>query len=318
MFPLLPAPTIPAPTSSGPATKLFIKVHLYSTIEVRHTTTLNVAPTTPLAQIFDAVCRKRSVNPKDYLLKLPDMQTAITDLNQPFASLGHVTELFLMKKSIGTSAGDMFLRPPGEEAPDPKSALAVAHLLPGSDLAMVLTYKKFTVLRKMPMFMGRQERVLALDGEYLHILPAENRQFFDNHVKTSSYHMSSVIACKQNKKLPSQFRLELVRAAAGALPTATAPVSTAAGATANGAGAGSTSAGAPTATSLPGGETKVYEFEAADPATAAEICSQISLRVQLARPASTAGAAATAARGVGALVGATGVGVLGVAGMPTA
>ncbi|KNE68565.1 hypothetical protein AMAG_12735 [Allomyces macrogynus ATCC 38327] len=96
-------PTAPVPTTSRPTTKLFIKVHLYSTIEVRHTTTLNVAPTTPLAQIFDAVCRKRSVNPKDYLLKLPDMQTAITDLNQPFASLGNVTELFLMKKSIGTS-----------------------------------------------------------------------------------------------------------------------------------------------------------------------------------------------------------------------
>jgi hypothetical protein len=39
------------------------------------------------------------------------------------------------------------------------------------------------VIRRTAMFGGRTERVLAIDGDYLHIMPAENKSFFDS-VKT--------------------------------------------------------------------------------------------------------------------------------------
>jgi hypothetical protein len=100
------------PLSSG--MKLFIRVHLYSTTEIRHTTTLNVTSSTLLSTIMEAVCKKRSVNPKEYVLKLPDLQTLVLEMDKPFSTLGNVTELFLLKKSMGMSAGDVFLRPPGE------------------------------------------------------------------------------------------------------------------------------------------------------------------------------------------------------------
>jgi hypothetical protein len=44
-------------------------------------------------------------------------------------------------------------------------------------------YKKYNVMRKMPKIMGRQERVLAIDGDYIYIMPPENKNLFDS-VKT--------------------------------------------------------------------------------------------------------------------------------------
>ncbi|KAG8937036.1 hypothetical protein FRC02_008143 [Tulasnella sp. 418] len=54
----------------------------------------------------------------------------------------------------------------------------------------------------MPMLVGRHERTLAIDGDYIHIMPATSRGLLDN-VKTSSYHIKSVIYCKQSKKPPT-------------------------------------------------------------------------------------------------------------------
>lgn len=70
------------------------------------------------------------------------------------------------------------------------------------------TYKKYTVMRKMPI--GRHERVLAIDGDYVHVslrhdallrqltckvMPSESRTFFDS-TKTTSFHISLVVSCK--------------------------------------------------------------------------------------------------------------------------
>ena len=93
--------------------------------------------------------------------------------------------MFLMKKSIGASAGDMWLRPPGEEEAATMAAAAAATSAWGRvGLSAVSQFKKFNVVRKMPMFMGKQERVLAVDGEYLHVLPSEGyrggTQLFDS------------------------------------------------------------------------------------------------------------------------------------------
>ena len=44
-------------------------------------------------------------------------------------------------------------------------------------------YKKYFVNRKMPMFVGRRESVIAIDGDYIHIMPPEHKGMFDS-VKT--------------------------------------------------------------------------------------------------------------------------------------
>lgn len=48
-------------------------------------------------------------------------------------------------------------------------------------------------MRKTPI--GRHERQLAIDGDYIHILPSENRAFFDS-MKTTSIHITLVAGVK--------------------------------------------------------------------------------------------------------------------------
>jgi len=83
----------------------------------------------------------------------------------------------------------------------------------------------------MPMLVTRQERILAIDGDYIHvcviltpstiaptkmrqIMPSANkaRAVFDNG-KTSSYHIKSIADCQQSAKTSSIFKLILNRGA---------------------------------------------------------------------------------------------------------
>ncbi|CAG8811167.1 2158_t:CDS:2, partial [Racocetra persica] len=50
----------------------------------------------------------------------------------------------------------------------------------------------------------------AIDGDYIHIMPSETRTMFES-VKTSSYHITSVMSCKVNKKAPANFKLVIYR-----------------------------------------------------------------------------------------------------------
>ena len=46
------------------------------------------------------------------------------------------------------------------------SAQAEPEVAPAPDLS---DYKRYTVYRKMPMLVGRHERILAIDGAYIHV-----------------------------------------------------------------------------------------------------------------------------------------------------
>lgn len=87
--------------------------------------------------------------------------------------------------------------------------------------------QKYTVYRKMPMLVVRHERILAMDGDYIHvrfaafycmynltyspqIMPSATRAFLDS-MKTSSYHIKTVIACVQSAKSSSNFKLVVWR-----------------------------------------------------------------------------------------------------------
>ena len=101
-------------------------------------------------------------------------------------------------------------------------------------------YKKYTVTRKMAMMMGRQERAFAIDGDFVYIMPPENKNLLFDNVKTISFHISNVVACKQIKKSNPIFKL----------------------------------------TCNKDRETKTYEFEAATPQEAYEICTKIHFMSQ--------------------------------------
>jgi predicted small secreted protein len=49
--------------------------------------------------------------------------------------------------------------------------------------ALLSQYKKYTVSRKMPMFVSKRLYIMAIDGDYIHLMPPEHKGMFDS-VKT--------------------------------------------------------------------------------------------------------------------------------------
>jgi hypothetical protein len=70
-------------------------------------------------------------------------------------------------------------------------------------------YRRYTVWRKQPMrFGGLNERVLAIDGEYLHIMPASTgKTMFEGQGKTTTVHFSNVVGCKVTRRHPTNFKV---------------------------------------------------------------------------------------------------------------
>ena len=62
----------------------------------------------------------------------------------------------------------------------------------------------------MPMPLGRHERVLSIDNDYVHIMPSDTK-LMSGTVRTASYHISQVALCKTSKRAPSSFKLVVWR-----------------------------------------------------------------------------------------------------------
>lgn len=69
--------------------------------------------------------------------------------------------------------------------------------------------QKYTVYRKIAI--GRHERVLAIDGDYIHIMPSASKALFDS-MKTTSFHISLVASVKQSGR-SGNFKINVWREA---------------------------------------------------------------------------------------------------------
>lgn len=69
-------------------------------------------------------------------------------------------------------------------------------------------YHKYKVWRRQQMsLMNKHERALALDGDYIYIVPPEKHLHWHENVKTKSIHISQVILVKKSKRVPEYFKL---------------------------------------------------------------------------------------------------------------
>ncbi|KAJ3054992.1 hypothetical protein HK097_000138 [Rhizophlyctis rosea] len=199
-----PKPVVSAPpidTSGGgaqtsaPAPTVFLKVHLYSTLEVKQTTTIQMPTNIPLSEVFEQICRKRKYDSSKYIMKMPDTKTDVP-FDKTLEQL-KVMEFCILKRTTG-GAGDIFLRPPDEQmAPSEQPQFSQ----PGGYSNM---YRQYAVTHKQ--LMGRHERLLTIDGDYVHVMAAENKTFFDT-MKTASHHISTITSCRPAKKSTSHVKL---------------------------------------------------------------------------------------------------------------
>ncbi|KAF8321089.1 stress-activated map kinase interacting protein 1-domain-containing protein [Cantharellus anzutake] len=202
------APTTITHEKSG--APVFLKVRVAETADAAYySTTIHVTTDTYLADVLDLVCKKKKItNPKDYALLLEDL-SILLPLDRTVVSLERRDKLCIMKRALLETLGPGLGRQPGR-ATDPNASIFDknkhhADLLPDvADFASV--YKKYTIYRKIPRMFGSHERVLAIDGDYIHIMPSATRALLDS-LKTSSYHIGAVVKCTMSKKGSASVKL---------------------------------------------------------------------------------------------------------------
>lgn len=210
-----------------------LRIHLEST----NTVTLNVDRGSYLAEVLETICKRRTCDTSLYTLALFGTKIIAPGDRTVEALQGHHELELLQKKYVSQSVG--YIYPPKSQNPAapiiPRGSAALfTHtgsvaggalgklsgkslkhapqnfLLgpssPSDDLGSD-AYQKYQVWRRQPMsFISKHEKVLAFDGEYIHIMPSDDKTKFETS-KTSSFHVGRIIKCKQSRKVPSNFKI---------------------------------------------------------------------------------------------------------------
>lgn len=147
-----------------------------------------------MQEALEMVCRKRKLeNPKDYALVLVlDSDTKILiPLDRTVASLQGKREVLLVKRLHLLSMGiNEFRGQVKTTDPDGEASFLVVNPTHGSTASILkrhsdvpaeiatstaidfTAYKKYTVFRKVPMLITKQERTMDIDGVYIHVRPS--------------------------------------------------------------------------------------------------------------------------------------------------
>jgi hypothetical protein len=217
-----------APTQSATrnAVKKLLRIHIHSADAAPgQMITLDVTTDTYLADVLDVVCKKRQLDKANHVLKLTGSGTVVL-LDRPVESMGNRTDLDLFRRRFATDGPLTMTGSPSSSSPKMplmaerpemrkirKPPMMGTHPLAQESVKQdelgSANYRKYTVWRKQPMrFVGMNERVLAIDGEYLHIMPASTgKTMFEGQGKTTTVHFSNVVGCKVTRRHPTNFKV---------------------------------------------------------------------------------------------------------------
>jgi hypothetical protein len=202
------------------------------------TTKIEVTTDTYIAEVFDTVCKRLGVDKGLHVLKVSG-STTVAPPDRTLEALGDRRDLDLVRRrfvgdgvyglagSPGSSSpsAPLFIGPGGTPKKVSKKVIGpsgIAAALPGiprfeslGALSSNATYKRYNVLRKLPMSFAREaSRILALDGDYIHIMPSSSEhhpttkeKVFDAPGKVTTIHFSSVVGSKVSRRHPKTFRL---------------------------------------------------------------------------------------------------------------
>ncbi|KAF9413045.1 hypothetical protein BGZ76_005104, partial [Entomortierella beljakovae] len=185
------------------STQHYVRVRLHTGHEVKHTTTVEILPKMLVSGVIDYICSKRKMNNSEWVLIVSDTNHVLP-LDGVAEDIPHTTELSLVPKSSveSNTKRSKFGRPGVTE-------------IPGSSVSYLTSpeiYKEYTLSRKRRGgYVGHHEQVLAIDGEYVRIMPSSNKSHLLDNFKTSSYLKNSIYDCRQSRKAPSHFKLVVLR-----------------------------------------------------------------------------------------------------------
>jgi hypothetical protein len=208
---------------------------------------VNCTTDTYIADVFEQVCRDLRLDKALYILKVSG-STTVAPTDRTVEALGSRTDLDLSRRRYVGDGVFGIAGSPGSSSPNAPLVITTGgvgkktkkigsgvggggfvHPLAArsESSALALTpstyYRRFSVLRKQPMsFASSTSRILALDDEYIHIMPGESHNqatkayarpvgFPVEGGKTTTVHFSSVVGSKVSKKHPKMLRLVVFR-----------------------------------------------------------------------------------------------------------
>lgn len=220
------APTTVSNTSRGQ--QKLLRIHIMSSdVAPGQMVTLDVTTDTYLAEVLDMVCRRRQLDKANHVLKLPG-SGAVVMIDRPVSSIGNVGDLELYRRRFATdgpltitgspSNASPKMLPPMDSSVQKRAKKLQMQMLGSHPLAQEAmiqdefsngSYKKYTVWRKQPMrLVGMSERILVIDGEYIHIMPASGgKALHDGGGKTTTVHFSNAVGCKVPRKHPTNVKV---------------------------------------------------------------------------------------------------------------
>ncbi|KAI7820970.1 stress-activated map kinase interacting protein 1-domain-containing protein [Gamsiella multidivaricata] len=198
---------IVAPPRAEPliaSTQHYVRVRLHTNHEVKHTTTVEILPKMLVSGVIDYICLKRKMDPAEWSLVVADTHHVLP-LDGAAEDIPNTTELSLVPKTSEsnlTAKRSKFGRPGLAE-------------IPGSSVSYLTSaevYREYTLNRKRRGgYVGHHEQVLAIDGDYIRIMPSSTKTLLFDSGKTASYLKSTIHDCKQSRKAPSSFKLVVIR-----------------------------------------------------------------------------------------------------------
>ncbi|EUC42458.1 hypothetical protein COCMIDRAFT_7943 [Bipolaris oryzae ATCC 44560] len=232
------APSHAASRTGAPRT-----VNIHFTDENFNTKHFSLPCTTDtyIADLFDQVCHDLQLEKGLYILKVSG-STTVAPPDRTVEALDTRMDLDLVRRRFVGDGVFGLSGSPGSSSPNapliistggaPKktkkgdrthAAVSGAGLLhplarTGDSGALALStnnyYRRYAVLRKQPMsFASSTSRIIALDNEYIHIMPGESKTGarggfgVEAQGKTTTVHFSSVVGSKVSKKHPKMFRV---------------------------------------------------------------------------------------------------------------
>lgn len=217
-----------------------IRIHLGTIEKFAQSMSVCVTTDTYISEVLDQVCKKRSLDKSRFMLRLYGHPTVVAPLDRTVASLGDRAELELVRRRfIGASEGigdrpgspsttgspnAPILLPSSSgkdsashtsRTPGKKSKLLQGPSLWAPDMLSSRDYLKFNVWRKSSVaFMSQHKKILAIDGEYVHIMPSDQKTLLnalESQTKTRSIHVSTIIGCKVYRKQATCFKILVLR-----------------------------------------------------------------------------------------------------------
>ncbi|KAG0258196.1 hypothetical protein BG011_003429 [Mortierella polycephala] len=186
------------------STQHYVRVHLHTNHEVKHTTTVEIMPKMLVSGVIDYICGKRKMIPAEWSLVVADTHHVLP-LDGAAEDISNTTELALVPKVIEPNT-------PVNRSRFGRNGPAD---IPGSGVSYLTStevYREYILNRKRRGgYVGHHEQVLAIDGDYIRIMPSSTKMLLFDSGKTASYLKNTIHDCRQSRKAPNHFKLIVIR-----------------------------------------------------------------------------------------------------------